>query len=146
DGRLDPAAERALVVRELHDRDQRVLGALDRRALHLGAEAGLVVRVAGRGRRRRRLVQALLGQRGVELPARRPGGPLRVRLLELLGDYLLERLQRLRAPEVTPVDEEVGRPARAELGGVVEVLLDALLVLLLVQRRLELVHVTDDML
>ena len=37
DGRLDARAERALEVGELHDRDERVLGALDRRALDLGA-------------------------------------------------------------------------------------------------------------
>ena len=49
---------------------------------------------------RRGLVQAVLGQRGVELPARRARGELRVGLLDLLVDDRLERLERLRAAEV----------------------------------------------
>ncbi len=56
DGRLDARAERALEVGELHDGDQRVLGALDRRALDLGPEdrgrVGLTL-ARRRGRRRR---------------------------------------------------------------------------------------------
>ena len=117
DGRLDARAERALEVRPLDDCHGGILGALHGRALDLGAEARVGVGLTrARGLRRRRggLVEAVLDERGVDHAARRAGGDLGVRLLHLLVDGALERLERLGAAEVASVDEEVGGAARAE--------------------------------
>ena len=123
---LDARAERTLEVGPLDDGDRRVGGAARRRAGDVDADPDVGVGIGPGGRRVGPLVEAGLGERCVELAARRPGGQERVRLAELLVDRLLEHLDRLRAVERPAVDEEGRRPGDAEAARVVRVAREAI--------------------
>ena len=104
DRAFDAAAERALEVAELHDRHERVRGALDRRVADGNFVDGLGIRLLARLLRRCcvGLGAALLGERVLaSARRRRPSWRRRsciklVGALELVVDDLLELVDRLR--------------------------------------------------
>ena len=145
-GGVDAAAEGALEIGELDDRDLGLRAAAAGRV----AEGNLVDLRRGlpavfRGRRRRR-GRGPLHERRVELRGRGAAGEQLVGARELVVDDPLELLVGLRALDVAAVDEEVGRPRHADLAGERQIGVDASLAGVAVQRGVELGEVEPELL
>ena len=148
DRRHHARAERALEVRELDDLHGRRLRPDRRRVARIDLVDRLVLGRSTLRRLRRRgrhFGLGVLHHRVVELGRRRALLHERVRVLQLLVDLGLERLERLRADERLAVDEERGCAARADLVALGLLGVDLLLPLARVQVGLELLHVQADL-